>query len=497
MTAPVEPGTILAGKYRVDRVLGVGGMGVVVAAHHMQLDEKVALKFLLPEALGNQEAVARFAQEARAAVKIKSEHVARVSDVGTLENGAPYIVMEYLDGEDLSAWIENRGPLPVEQAAEFLLQACEAIAEAHGLGIVHRDLKPANLFCIRRADGQLSVKVLDFGISKFGGIGAGSGPDLGMTKTSAVMGSPLYMSPEQMESSRNVDARTDIWALGAILYELVTGKPPFLAETMPELIIKIMGSPSLPLANFRPDAPPGLEAMIQRCMEKDRTKRYPNVAELAHALMPFAPRRARSSVERISGVIQAAGLSASALALPPSSEGAARGAALPAGGTAAGTAASWVASQNESGGGKRRGLLIGGAFAAVLVAAGAFIGMRGSASPVPPASADVPATAPRPAAQPEPAIPTPVVTAPAEHEPPPAAVPSAAPVKAEPTPIAVHLQGRGPKPTKDPTVTFAAPAALPAPPAATPAVVAPAPQPKPNVAPAPATPPSILVGGRM
>ena len=141
-------------------------MGVVVAAHHLQLDERVALKFLLPEALGNAEAVARFAREARAAVKIESEHVARVIDVGSLENGAPYMVMEYLEGSDLAAWLRERGPLPVEQAVDFVLQACEAIAEAHALGIVHRDLKPANLFCVAAPDGLLSIKVLDFGISK-------------------------------------------------------------------------------------------------------------------------------------------------------------------------------------------------------------------------------------------------------------------------------------------------------------------------------------------
>ncbi|HEY4156934.1 MAG TPA: protein kinase, partial [Polyangiaceae bacterium] len=156
--AGVREGDVLAGKFRIEKILGVGGMGVVVAAHHLQLDERVALKFLLPETLGNPEAVARFAREARAAVKIKSEHVARVSDVGTLENGAPYMVMEYLDGSDLDAWLKERGALPIEQALELVLQACEAIAEAHSLGIVHRDLKPANLFVIRRPDGALSVK---------------------------------------------------------------------------------------------------------------------------------------------------------------------------------------------------------------------------------------------------------------------------------------------------------------------------------------------------
>jgi eukaryotic-like serine/threonine-protein kinase len=298
-------------------------MGVVVAAHHMQLDEKVALKFLLPEALGDAEAVARFAREARNAVKIKSEHVARVTDVGTLPNGAPYMVMEYLDGGDLAAWVKQRGALPIEQAIEFVLQACVALAEAHALGIVHRDLKPANLFCIRRADGQLSIKVLDFGISKLTDrIGPISGTltaqRMAFTKTSALMGSPFYMSPEQMRSAKDVDAQTDIWALGVILFELVTGRPPFQAESVTELAIKVDREPTPAIRSLCPDVPNGLDAIVFKCLEKDRHRRYLNVAELALALLPLAPKRAKASVERISGIIQAAGLSASALAVPPS-----------------------------------------------------------------------------------------------------------------------------------------------------------------------------------
>jgi eukaryotic-like serine/threonine-protein kinase len=314
--AGVREGDILAGKYRVERVLGVGGMGVVVAAHHIQLDEKVALKFLLPEALGNPEAVARFAREARAAAKIKSEHVARVSDVGTLPNGSPYMVMEYLEGGDLSAWIKQRGALPVDQAVEFVLQACVAVADAHALGIVHRDLKPANLFCVRRSDGQLNIKVLDFGISKMNdatGLAAAS-----VTRTSALMGSPLYMSPEQMRSSRDVDALTDIWALGIILFELMTGRPAFLAESVTELAIKVASEPTPAIGSLRADVPPALEAIVARCLEKDRRRRFGNVAELAVALLPFAPKRARASVERISGIIQGAGLPVSAAAMQAS-----------------------------------------------------------------------------------------------------------------------------------------------------------------------------------
>jgi serine/threonine-protein kinase len=252
------------------------------------------------------EAVARFAREARAAVKIKSEHVARVTDVGTLETGCPYMVMEYLHGRDLAQLVQDQGPLPIEQAVDCLLQACEAIAEAHALGIVHRDLKPSNLFLIHRADGSACIKVLDFGISKTTGM-AGSGPDLGMTRTTAVMGSPLYMSPEQMASARNVDVRTDIWALGAILYELCTGQVPFAADTMPQLCAMVLQEPAPPIRNRLPLAPEGLENAILRCLEKTPSNRYQNVAEFAAALLPFGPRWGSASVERISRVLAAAG----------------------------------------------------------------------------------------------------------------------------------------------------------------------------------------------
>jgi serine/threonine-protein kinase len=299
-------GQVLAGKYRIERVLGQGGMGVVVAATHLQLDERVALKFLLPEALANPEIVARFAREARAAVKIKSEHVARVTDVGTLETGSPYMVMEYLHGSDLGGLVNERGPLPIEDAVDFILQASEAIAEAHALGIIHRDLKPANLFHTRRADGSACIKVLDFGISKVTGL-ANSGSDLSMTRTSTVMGSPLYMSPEQMASSRDVDVRTDIWALGIILYELLAGQVPFVADTMPQLCAMILQQPPPPLRNRRPDAPEALQNVISRALEKDPARRYANMGAFANALLPFASRSGRTSVERVTRLINSTG----------------------------------------------------------------------------------------------------------------------------------------------------------------------------------------------
>jgi serine/threonine protein kinase len=298
----VFPGQILGGKYRVDRVLGAGGMGMVVAATHLQLEERVAIKFLLPEAMGNPEAVARFGREARAAVKIRGEHVARVIDVGSFENGAPYMVMEHLDGRDLSAVITERGALSPAEAVDAVLQACEALAEAHALGIVHRDLKPANLFLTRRPDGTPSVKVLDFGISK---VTNASASDNAMTKTSAIMGSPLYMSPEQMTASRDVDARTDIWAIGVVLYELLAGRAPFRAETLPEICGLILTAAPPAIRNFSPSTPEPLQLAVLRCLEKDRTRRFQSVSEVAQAIAPFGSRATSRSVERISRILGA------------------------------------------------------------------------------------------------------------------------------------------------------------------------------------------------
>jgi serine/threonine-protein kinase len=293
----LKPGEIVGGKYRIERVLGEGGMGVVVSATHVHLDERVALKFLLPEVLNNPEAVARFGREARAAVKIKSEHVARVTDVGSLESGAPFMVMEFLTGADLSARLRDHGRLEIAEAVELVLQACEALAEAHALGIVHRDLKPANLFLTHRPDGSASIKVLDFGISKATGAG------MSMTRTSAVMGSPLYMSPEQMTSARDVDVRTDVWAVGVILYELISGRVPFEGSSLPHLFSVILQQPPPSLVGLRPDVPRELETVIFRCLEKDRNQRFSNIAELAGSLQPFAPETSRRSVERVSRVL--------------------------------------------------------------------------------------------------------------------------------------------------------------------------------------------------
>jgi serine/threonine-protein kinase len=296
--APVRPGEILAGRYRVERVIGVGGMGVVVAAMHLQLEQMVAMKFLLPHALESSVVVARFTREARAAVRIKSEHIARIMDVGTLESGAPYLVMEYLEGSDLAALLRARGRLSIEDAVDYILQASEAIAEAHRLGIVHRDLKPANLF-LARTDGAPSIKVLDFGISKMSSF-TESGSEVGtMTHTGVLLGSPMYMSPEQLTSPREVDARTDIWSLGVVLHQLLAGEPPFNGTTVTQISIGVVQQPAPALEKIRPEVPLGLAAAVRRCLEKNRAQRYASIEELAIGLADFAPPRSRASLEHI------------------------------------------------------------------------------------------------------------------------------------------------------------------------------------------------------
>ncbi|MBV8756987.1 MAG: serine/threonine protein kinase [Deltaproteobacteria bacterium] len=279
-------GTLLAGKYRVERVLGTGGMGVVVAALHEQLDERVAIKLLRSDRLAQQEAVERALREARATVKIQSDHVVRVFDVGTLESGAPYIVMEYLSGCDLAQLLCAEGKLDIADAASYVRQACDAVVKAHALGIVHRDLKPANLFLAVRGD-DTSIKVLDFGISKFVSTDA-QRIDPALTTTASVLGSPAYMSPEQLESPRDIDGRTDVWSLGVILFELITGAHPFVADTLPQLYKKIATAPAPLLRSIRPDAPADLEAIVARCLSKDAKDRFADAAALADALAPFA-----------------------------------------------------------------------------------------------------------------------------------------------------------------------------------------------------------------
>ncbi len=278
MDAGLAPGVVLLGKYRIEAVLGRGGMGVVLRVTHLHLGEEHALKILPPEVAIVPESHARFLHEAQAASRLRGEHVTRVSDVGVLPSGAPYMVMEYLRGIDLAQLLVQRRVLPPGEAVDYILQACEALAEAHANGIIHRDIKPNNLFLAARPDGSPLLKVLDFGISKLSVGGA-------MTRTDVVMGTPGYMSPEQMKSSRNADPRSDIWSLGVVLYECVNGRRPFDAEDFTAIVLQVVNNE---VAAMDPRVPRGLQSAVLRCLEKDRDRRFRAVAELAAALAPFA-----------------------------------------------------------------------------------------------------------------------------------------------------------------------------------------------------------------
>lgn len=297
--SPLALGEVVAGKYRIEREIGRGGMGIVFAATHLALDRLIAIKVMKHELLQDEQALQRLLLEARAAAKIQSEHVARVLDVETLPSGIPYIVMEYLDGQDLGALIDRNGALSVQQSVTFILQACEALSEVHVHELVHRDLKPGNLFIAKRADGSPAMKVVDFGISK--DLGKPGAKD-GKTTSPHVLGSPFYMAPEQMRADA-VDARSDIWALGAILFEMLTARTPFTGETLPEVYAAVLGEPPPPVNELEPTVPAALDRIVQRCLEKEPVLRFANVAELARELAPFGGVGSEVSVERIRRVL--------------------------------------------------------------------------------------------------------------------------------------------------------------------------------------------------
>ncbi len=293
----IHKGSLLAGKYRVVRTIGTGGMGFVLAARHEQLDVPVAMKLLSPELLSRPNAVGRFLREARAASKLASSHVTRVLDVGTLASGEPFMVMEYLAGEDLAYHTKRTRPA-LGDAIDYIVQAADAIAEAHAAGIIHRDLKPANLFLTKRHGGGALVKVLDFGVSKMVDV-PGKDGDVSLTTTSTVLGSVLYMSPEQMRSSKHVDQRTDVYALGACLYELVGGAPPFVADSFAELCAKAYTERPAPLSSANPAVPPELDAVLEKALAKEPDARYQTIAELVAALAPFAPEATRGQIKAL------------------------------------------------------------------------------------------------------------------------------------------------------------------------------------------------------
>jgi serine/threonine-protein kinase len=287
----VSVGDVIGGRFRVDAELGAGGMGLVVAATHVELGNRVAIKLLRPEMAERPTVVERFLREARAVAQLRTEHVCRVLDVARPDGAAPYIVMELLDGADLGQTVA-RGPLPVTMAVEYVMQACVALAEAHAAGIVHRDIKPANLFVTRRPGGGPLIKVLDFGIAK-----ALAEPGAPLTRTQGAMGSPAYMSPEQLQSARDVDARADVWSLGVTLYQLLAARLPFYRAVVTEMAVRIAVDQPDPL-----DVDPALRATIWRCLEKAPAARFAGVAELAAALVPFGGPSARAIAAHVASI---------------------------------------------------------------------------------------------------------------------------------------------------------------------------------------------------
>jgi serine/threonine-protein kinase len=279
--AELRDGNVLNGKYRIGHQLGAGGMGAVYAARHVELGTKLAIKVLLPELLDDAGAVARFRREARAAAKIADDNVVRILDVGQIACGAPYIVMEFLEGQDGEVYRAQHAPLAIGQIVDFVLQACSAVAAAHALGIVHRDLKPANLFFVARPDRAPLVKVLDFGLSKVVSV---DNKESGLTKSGSVFGSPSYSSPEQWRDAKHVDRRSDIWSLGVILYELLTGTLPFTGDSVGIIAVNVFGHAPRLLHELREDVPADLERVVLRCLEKNPGDRFQDVQELVEAL---------------------------------------------------------------------------------------------------------------------------------------------------------------------------------------------------------------------
>jgi eukaryotic-like serine/threonine-protein kinase len=292
-------GTVLLGKYRVDEVLGMGGMGVVVRGVHLELGTQVAIKHLLPHMASNAGVVQRFLREAQATVRLRGAHVAKVIDVGKLDDGSPFMVMEYLAGADLGQVLRAHGAQPPPVACDLMLQVCEGMAEAHAIGIVHRDVKPSNFFVTRSPDGSPLVKILDFGISK-----VPLGTELQLTGTQAMVGTPAFMAPEQMRSATKADHRSDLWSIGVVLYQLLTNRLPFEGESFTELCLRVTMEAPMP---FSVPLPPGLGEVVLRCMEKDPARRFPSVAHLAFALAPFCtdPVAANAAAERASRILEA------------------------------------------------------------------------------------------------------------------------------------------------------------------------------------------------
>jgi serine/threonine protein kinase len=297
--SPTPRATIVGGRYSLEELVAEGGMALVYRGRHLELDQVVAIKLVRPELAFDAEATARFLNEARTIAKLKGPHVARVLDSGCSEPGRPFMVLEYLEGSDLRKLLDVNSNLPVDSAVSLVLEAAEALAEAHACGIVHRDIKPENLFLAKNADGSVGLKVLDFGICKRQTEGSRS-----FTLQGRTLGSPHYMAPEQITSPNEVDSRVDIWALGVVLFELLTGYQPFVGDTLSSLCAEVVHSePRKHIRRENPEVPAALEKAVLRCLSKDPNERFATVVELAEAIAPFSIRGidACSRIRRMAG----------------------------------------------------------------------------------------------------------------------------------------------------------------------------------------------------
>lgn len=291
------PGDVIGGKYRVDALCANGGMAAIFSGQHLVLGHRIAIKVMLAEGAREEAQVERFMREAQAAARLETEHVVRVMDAGVLDDGLPFLVMELLEGRDLGACVTEAGPLECAEVVDLTLEALEGLAHVHAAGIVHRDLKPSNLFLARRPDGSRAVKLLDFGISK--SLVEPQDDRVKVLTGNLVVGSPVYMSPEQVRSARSVDVRSDIWSLGVTLYELMTGTLPFDGEGVGEVLAHILEAQPPPMQSRRPEVPAGLDAVVLGCLRREREDRYQDVVALARALAPFGGPAAAARVARI------------------------------------------------------------------------------------------------------------------------------------------------------------------------------------------------------
>jgi len=290
----VGMGDVLAGKYRIERVHQRGAHGVTAEAEHLQLGQRVAVKLLSSTNRRPAEMMSQLSGSARIAAQLRNEHIARLIDVGALDGDTPYIVSEHLAGTALSGVMRVRERLPIAEAVDYVLQTCEALAEAHVLGLIHGNLKLSNLFLTRNHDGRPMIKVLDFAIS-----GVALAGSTIFSRADSTVASLSSLAPEQVRDARSVDARADIWALGTILYELISGVPAFSASSAPGLFAMIAADPVPPLGELQSDTPAALESVISRCLEKDRERRWANVEVFARELENFASPEGRESVPRV------------------------------------------------------------------------------------------------------------------------------------------------------------------------------------------------------